>query len=36
VALAAGFTREGVLRAYDEIAGRRVDSVFFSRLPEDL
>lgn len=35
VAEAAGFTREGVLRAYDEIDGRRVDSVFFSRLATD-
>jgi RimJ/RimL family protein N-acetyltransferase len=33
VAEAAGFTREGVLRGYDEIGGRRVDSVFFGRLP---
>ncbi len=35
VAQAAGFTREGVLRAYDEIASRRVDSVMFSLLPGD-
>jgi RimJ/RimL family protein N-acetyltransferase len=35
VAEAAGFTREGVLRGYDEIAGGRVDSVFYARLPGD-
>jgi RimJ/RimL family protein N-acetyltransferase len=35
VAVASGFTREGVLRHYDEIDGQRVDSVFFSRLPGD-
>jgi hypothetical protein len=35
VAIASGFTREGVLRHYDEIDGQRIDSVFFSRLPGD-
>jgi ribosomal-protein-alanine N-acetyltransferase len=36
VAVRSGYRREGVLRKYDEIGGRRVDSVMFSLLPEDL
>ena len=36
VAERSGFVREGVLRSYAEIAGRRVDSVIFSLLPADL
>jgi RimJ/RimL family protein N-acetyltransferase len=36
VAERSGYQREGVLRRFDEIAGRRVDSVIFSLLPEDL
>jgi RimJ/RimL family protein N-acetyltransferase len=32
----AGFTREGVLRAFVEVDGRRRDRVVFSLLPEDL
>jgi [ribosomal protein S5]-alanine N-acetyltransferase len=36
VAERSGYQREGVLRKYDEIGGRRVDSVLFSLLPEDL
>jgi [ribosomal protein S5]-alanine N-acetyltransferase len=36
VAERSGYTREGVLREFDEIAGRRVDSVMFSLLPSDL
>lgn len=35
VALAAGFTREGVLRAVLEYLGDRVDAVSWSRLPTD-
>jgi ribosomal-protein-alanine N-acetyltransferase len=35
VAERSGYRREGVLRKYDEIGGRRVDSVMFSLLPED-
>jgi [ribosomal protein S5]-alanine N-acetyltransferase len=31
-----GFQREGVLRSYTEIDGRRVDNVSFSLLPSDL
>ena len=31
----AGFRREGVLRGYSEIGGRRVDAVFFGRLLSD-
>jgi [ribosomal protein S5]-alanine N-acetyltransferase len=31
-----GFQREGVLRSYAEIDGRRVDNVSFSLLPSDL
>lgn len=31
----AGFRREGVLRGYSEIGGRRVDAVFFGRLAGD-
>ncbi len=33
---AAGFVREGVLRSYSVIEGRRSDAVFFSLLPADL
>jgi RimJ/RimL family protein N-acetyltransferase len=36
VAERSGYRREGVRRRFDEIAGRRVDSVIFSLLPEDL
>ncbi|MDQ3752024.1 MAG: GNAT family N-acetyltransferase [Actinomycetota bacterium] len=36
VAEKAGFVREGVLRAYHEHRGRRVDVVMFSLLPDDL
>jgi ribosomal-protein-alanine N-acetyltransferase len=36
VAARSGYRREGVLRNYDEIGGRRVDSVMFSLLPDDL
>jgi RimJ/RimL family protein N-acetyltransferase len=36
VAARSGYRREGVLRKYDAIGGRRVDSVMFSLLPEDL
>jgi [ribosomal protein S5]-alanine N-acetyltransferase len=36
VADRGGYQREGILRKYDEIGGRRVDSVLFSLLPEDL
>lgn len=36
VAARSGYRREGILRKYDEIGGRRVDSVMFSLLPEDL
>jgi RimJ/RimL family protein N-acetyltransferase len=36
VATRAGFTREGVLRSYDERRGRRHDNVVFSLLPGDL
>lgn len=35
VAEKAGFTREGVLRDYHELRGRRVDMVMFSMLPAD-
>jgi ribosomal-protein-alanine N-acetyltransferase len=35
VAERSGFVREGVLRSYREIAGRRVDCVIFSLLPAD-
>jgi [ribosomal protein S5]-alanine N-acetyltransferase len=35
VAERAGFSREGVLRSYAEIDGRRVDYVVFSLLPGD-
>ena len=31
-----GFRREGVLRSWSEIDGRRVDMVMFSLLPGDL
>jgi len=36
VAERAGFRREGVLRSYAEVEGRRFDAVFFSLLPSDL
>ncbi|MGZ4356943.1 MAG: GNAT family N-acetyltransferase [Gaiellaceae bacterium] len=36
VAERSGFHREGLLRAYTEIDGRRVDYVCFSLLPSDL
>jgi len=36
VAERTGFVREGVLRSYVEIAGRRVDCVVFSLLPADM
>ncbi|MEY2512767.1 MAG: hypothetical protein QOJ89_125 [bacterium] len=36
VAERCGFTREGVLRSYEERKGRRVDVVLFSLLPQDL
>lgn len=36
VAEDAGFIREGVLRSYGVIDGRRCDAVFFSLLPADL
>jgi [ribosomal protein S5]-alanine N-acetyltransferase len=36
VADRAGFQREGVLRSYGEVGGRRVDAVFYSLLPSDL
>jgi RimJ/RimL family protein N-acetyltransferase len=35
VAEKAGFVREGILRAYHEHRGRRVDVVMFSLLPTD-
>jgi ribosomal-protein-alanine N-acetyltransferase len=36
VAEAAGFRREGLLRAYLEIKGRRRDAVMFGLVPEDI
>jgi RimJ/RimL family protein N-acetyltransferase len=36
VAERAGFKREGVLRAYGEVDGERVDAVFYSLLPSDV
>lgn len=36
VAERAGFQREGVLRSYSELDGRRFDSIVFSLLPGDL
>jgi RimJ/RimL family protein N-acetyltransferase len=36
VAERAGFTREGVLRSFSELDGRRYDAVVFSLLPADL
>jgi RimJ/RimL family protein N-acetyltransferase len=36
VAERSGFRREGVLRSYAEIDGRRIDYVVFSLLPSDL
>jgi RimJ/RimL family protein N-acetyltransferase len=35
VALAAGFTREGLLRSYQRFKDGRMDAVMFSRLPTD-
>jgi RimJ/RimL family protein N-acetyltransferase len=35
VALAAGFTREGVLRSYQRFKDGRMDAVMFSRLPSE-
>jgi RimJ/RimL family protein N-acetyltransferase len=35
VALAAGFTREGILRSYQRFKDGRMDAVMFSRLPSD-
>lgn len=35
VAERSGFVREGVLRSYKEMAGRRIDCVVFSLLPSD-
>jgi RimJ/RimL family protein N-acetyltransferase len=35
VAEGAGFRREGVLRSYSDIDGRRVDAVMFARLASD-
>jgi hypothetical protein len=36
VAERSGFQREGILRSYHEVDGRREDAVFFSLLPGDL
>jgi ribosomal-protein-alanine N-acetyltransferase len=36
VAKRSGFVKEGVLRSYEEIGGRRVDCVAFSLIPADL
>lgn len=36
VAERSGYRREGVLRSYNDIDGRREDAVFFSLLPTDL
>jgi RimJ/RimL family protein N-acetyltransferase len=36
VAERSGFVKEGVLRSYEEIGGRRVDCVVFSLVPADL
>jgi hypothetical protein len=36
VAERASFRREGVLRSYAEVEGRRFDAAFFSLLPSDL
>jgi RimJ/RimL family protein N-acetyltransferase len=36
VAEKAGFRREGILRSFHEIKGRRRDAVMFSLLPDDL
>jgi ribosomal-protein-alanine N-acetyltransferase len=35
VAESAGFTREGMLRSYREMKGRRVDFICYSLLPDD-
>jgi RimJ/RimL family protein N-acetyltransferase len=32
----AGYRRDGVLRSYSEVNGRRVDAVFYSRLATDV
>ena len=36
VAERSGYVKEGVLRSYAEVGGRRVDNVVFSLLPSDL
>ncbi len=36
VAKRSGFVKEGILRSYEEIGGRRVDCVVFSLVPADL
>jgi RimJ/RimL family protein N-acetyltransferase len=36
VAERSGFLKEGVLRSYEDIGGRRVDCVVFSLVPADL
>jgi RimJ/RimL family protein N-acetyltransferase len=36
VAERSGFVKEGVLRSYEDIGGRRVDCVVFSLVPADL
>jgi len=36
VAQRSGFRREGVLRSYAEVDGRRVDYVVFSLLPDEV
>jgi RimJ/RimL family protein N-acetyltransferase len=36
VADRSGFVREGVLRSYKEVAGRRIDCIVFSLLPSEL
>jgi RimJ/RimL family protein N-acetyltransferase len=36
VAERAGYRREGLLRSYSEIGGRRCDSVVYSLLPPDI
>ena len=36
VAERSGFVKEGILRSYEEIGGRRVDCVAFSLVPADL
>ncbi len=36
VAKRSGFVKEGVLRSYEDIGGRRVDCIVFSLVPADL